>query len=201
MGIHAIWDNTVWYVTSCACIEASSSSSSSSEEEEDAGNQKKPWLDQAKTICNLAVVMGCIGITAAATLAVIVRAHVEAGGQVEDVDVGSVSGNSLVGESLKSGENYEFLISYGVELFVAWFLWFPIVETFLFSGVMGICFPCVPCLAGRPGEVKEEQLNNNTNNDIEALDEVTNGGSGGGGGGGAGRRRRGRGGRTRGCCW
>lgn len=136
-AVHAIWDNTIWYLTSLSCFDPD-----------------KPWVPTAKRFCNFAVVIGCILLTVAATAAVIVRAHVEGGGEVNSE---SFNAHTLESDSLSNKDNYEFLISYGVELFMAWFIWFPIIETFLFSGILGYCFPCVPFLQGRPQEVQREK--------------------------------------------
>jgi hypothetical protein len=54
------------------------------------------------------------------------------------------------GVSLEFGV-FDTLISFGVEVFVAWFLWFPLAATTLFSGVLG-CFR-VRILGGRAWEM------------------------------------------------
>eukprot|EP00531_Pseudo-nitzschia_arenysensis_P002416 CAMPEP_0116134758 /NCGR_PEP_ID=MMETSP0329-20121206/10821_1 /TAXON_ID=697910 /ORGANISM="Pseudo-nitzschia arenysensis, Strain B593" /LENGTH=299 /DNA_ID=CAMNT_0003629499 /DNA_START=80 /DNA_END=979 /DNA_ORIENTATION=+ len=48
----------------------------------------------------------------------------------------------------KLGE-YSFLVRFGVELFLAWFVYFPIISTIFFSGIFG-CGGRIPLLGGRP---------------------------------------------------
>ncbi|CAB9506123.1 expressed unknown protein [Seminavis robusta] len=155
-AIHAVWDNTVWYATSCACITADA-----------------VWVRKTKKFCNVLVVTGVIIIGAVATLSVVIRAHVEGGGELDysQLNNGAASNitQSLVdSKSISNKENYEFLLSYLVELVSAWFFWFPVIETILFSGVLArLC--CCACgrelCGGRPGELQQEE------EDIEAQKE------------------------------
>lgn len=59
-------------------------------------------------------------------------------------------GDDLV-ETVTNGKlgEYSFLLRFGVELFLAWFVFFPIVSTVLFSGFFG-CRGRLPLLGGRP---------------------------------------------------
>jgi len=50
-------------------------------------------------------------------------------------------------------ESFSFLSQYGIEVFLTWFLHFPIVGTILFSGILG-CNGRLPILGGRPRDLK-----------------------------------------------
>jgi hypothetical protein len=54
-------------------------------------------------------------------------------------------------ETLTDGKlgDYFFLVRFGVELVLAWFVFFPIVSTVFFSGLLGCCEK-LPLLGGRP---------------------------------------------------
>jgi hypothetical protein len=49
---------------------------------------------------------------------------------------------------------YEFLLSYGVEMILALFLFYPLLETILFTGILGCC-GYIPIIGGRPFEVRQ----------------------------------------------
>ena len=44
----------------------------------------------------------------------------------------------------------------GIEIGIAWMVWYPLVVTTLFSGLLG-CGGCVPVLGGRPRDVQIEK--------------------------------------------
>ena len=48
---------------------------------------------------------------------------------------------------------FTFFVKYAVELFLAWFLYFPIFGTVMFSGILG-CGGRLPILGGRPRDKK-----------------------------------------------
>lgn len=83
------------------------------------------------------------------TLTVLIGAHVESGGELDAAVLTSNANDSS--QILYDVKNYEFMMSYGVELAVAWFLWYPIIETVLFAVCLGLCCPCIPWLAGWGG--------------------------------------------------
>jgi hypothetical protein len=49
---------------------------------------------------------------------------------------------------------YEFLLSYAIELTLALFVFYPLLETILFTGFLGCC-GLLPVLGGRPYEVRQ----------------------------------------------
>eukprot|EP00529_Nitzschia_sp_RCC80_P018495 CAMPEP_0113494630 /NCGR_PEP_ID=MMETSP0014_2-20120614/29202_1 /TAXON_ID=2857 /ORGANISM="Nitzschia sp." /LENGTH=500 /DNA_ID=CAMNT_0000388521 /DNA_START=106 /DNA_END=1608 /DNA_ORIENTATION=- /assembly_acc=CAM_ASM_000159 len=133
------------------------------------------WVNDHRGWCNVLVIMMVVLITAAATLVVMIRALDEAtdgNGSESAQEVWnsvSTSGDSSTGvdaiipmptnlegaEQVTEKENYRFLLTYAIEIGFAWFVWFPIVETILFSGVLS----CrgrnpIPGLGGRPAELR-----------------------------------------------
>lgn len=56
---------------------------------------------------------------------------------------------------------YSFLVRFGIELALAWFVFFPILSTIFFSGILG-CRGRIPFLGGRPRDKRlvEESLQN-----------------------------------------
>lgn len=159
-AIHALWDNTVWYMTSCSCFSKNNNSSSSrrNSQSSDDGCCAK-CIAKSKGLVNVLVATGVLLITAAATVAVVVRAHVEGGGDVNSA-LQNLQSTAGFGDRVEDAEvvpnkdNYEYLLSYSVELGLAWFLWFPLLTTIMFAGVFS---RCLPCLGSRPQEVKEEE--------------------------------------------
>ena len=133
------------------------------------------WVNDHRGWCNVLVIMMVVFVTAAATLVVMIRALDEAtdgngsesaqevwnsvstsGDPSTGVDAVLPMPTSLEGaEPITDKENYRFLLSYTIEIGFAWFVWFPIVETILFSGVLS----CrgrnpIPGLGGRPAELR-----------------------------------------------
>ncbi len=64
-------------------------------------------------------------------------------------------------DNLTAGKlgDYSFLVRFGVELLLAWFVYFPIITTVFFSGILG-CGGRIPLLGGRPRDKRllEENL-------------------------------------------
>ena len=59
-------------------------------------------------------------------------------------------GDDLV-DNLTAGKlgDYSFLVRFGIELILAWFVYFPLLSTVFFSGILG-CGGKLPLLGGRP---------------------------------------------------
>lgn len=180
-ALHAFWDSTIWYASSCACLStASPNSSINSAAAAEEGRccskvQSSSCATTAKRLCNILVVTGVLLITAVATVAVVVRAHVEGGGEASvnsALDTfSSVGGSVGIGDSnnanttttaeagteyVSNKDNYEYLLAYSIELVVAWFIWFPLLETLMFSGITSRICPC-GVGGGRPAELEREQ--------------------------------------------
>lgn len=136
---HAIFDSSMFYITSCACCK---------------WDQANPMMQKTKRICNVFVIIGVILITAVASVAIIMRVILEGGGEVTVAELSSGTGG-IETEQLSNKDNYEFLLSYALELASSWLIFFPFVDTILLSGVLSRCCPCLG--GGRPAEVREEE--------------------------------------------
>ena len=134
------------------------------------------WMSAHRRFCNVLIVLVVVLITAAASLAVVIRANVEAG---EDADqfFNDFISRGLDYDTLSNKDNYEFLTSYAIELAVAWFFWFPVVETIMFSGILS-CGGRLPFGGGRPAEMKVEQGEEEHTDDCEERDAFEVGMSG-----------------------
>jgi hypothetical protein len=124
-ALHAIYDNTIWYISACVCCLSST------------------HLDSYRKWGTNFIVTVVLTFTAIATLALLLRTSAEEEAQNVDDDV----------VQIKFYETYvyKFLISYATELVLALFIYYPVIALTLFSGVLG-CGK-VPILGGRPYEV------------------------------------------------
>jgi hypothetical protein len=90
-------------------------------------------------------------LTGIATLAILLRSSAETAEENHE---------EYVGIQIQDASAYQFLITYATELVLSLFIYYPIVGTILFSGLLG-CGK-VPILGGRPYEVLVEQRKNQT---------------------------------------
>jgi hypothetical protein len=142
-GLHALFDNTIWYVTACVCC---------------LPGRSLERLGKYRWCGSYFAVFAVVIITACASFAVVLRATLD--DNEEDVDLSSLGTAGLNDDNIKLGQTqdrsaYEFLIGYGVELVLALFVYYPLIGTILFSGVV-VCGK-IPVLGGRPYEVTAEK--------------------------------------------
>lgn len=136
-GLHAVFDNTVWYLSACVCCLPCHSQES---------------LERFQRYGTIFMVFAALCIGAVASFCVVLRASLSEreDSDVEELQSAGLSDDQvdLLGFSDKS--SFDFLLSYGVELALALLIYYPVVGTILFSGVLG----CgrVPILGGRPYE-------------------------------------------------
>lgn len=143
--IHAIYDTTIWYAASCTCCSGACT-----------------WMKERKNFGKYFVIVLVLVTSAISTAFVIIRASLQSNPS-KQVDVNAIRSAGLVDDAINvhevtngSKSNWSFVMSYGLELFIAWFVFFPIVETILFSGILS-CGGRLRCLGGRPLEMKREQ--------------------------------------------
>jgi hypothetical protein len=142
-ALHALFDNTIWYVTACVCCLPGRSL-------ERLGNFR--WCG------SYIAVFFVIAFTACATFAVVLRATLDS--NEENVDLTDLGTAGINDDNIKLGKTsdasaYEFMIGYAVELVLALIVYYPLVGTILFSGVM-VCGK-IPVLGGRPYEVSRQK--------------------------------------------
>jgi len=170
-ALHAIWDNTIWYVTSCSCCMSTDHGSDNNDNGIETGQEHgrcDGCVTKYKKFSNILVAIGIIVITAVATVAVVIRSHVDNNGGDISSALAAFQSSSLSSngegtgaagvdiKQLSNKNNYEYLMSYSIELTLAWFLWFPIIETILFSGILALPCPRLGSrlgLGGRPAEL------------------------------------------------
>jgi hypothetical protein len=144
---HALFDNCIWYLTACICCLPGQSL-------ENLARYKKYGIGF--------VIFTVVCIASVATFVVVLRATLQddenAAQELQDLeDAGLYDGTNGAVDSFKDIEDksdFEFLISYSVELCLALFVYYPIIATVLFSGMFG----CgrIPVLGGRPYEMRLE---------------------------------------------
>jgi hypothetical protein len=128
---HSIFDMFVWHVMACACCHPGGrwGDSTQSHRFKDCGSY--------------ALVPVVLGLLTLAAFFVLVRASEGEDVQDADTNISDIDG-------LKS---FSFLTKYTIEVSLAWFVYFPLVGTLLFSGVLG-CNGRLPILGGRPRDLK-----------------------------------------------
>lgn len=155
-GLHALFDNTVWYLSACICCLS-----------------RKPLFAKFQKCATYCLVLLILTLTGVATLAVLLRTTLEEEAQqfqddVVVVEIGTTveatsfapEPTAMITEEVRKirffhFERYEYLVSYVAEFFLALFVYYPLVGTFFFSGIMG-CGK-IPLLGGRPYEVQVEK--------------------------------------------
>eukprot|EP00977_Amphora_coffeiformis_P010904 scaffold2576_cov175-Amphora_coffeaeformis.AAC.8 len=141
-GLHALFDNTVWYLSACVCCLPCHSQES---------------LERFQKYGTIFMVFAVLCIGAVASFIVVLRASVEDDEeeQVERFESGGITDDQVDLFGFQDKSSFDFLLSYGIELALALFIYYPVVGTVLFSGVLG-CGK-VPILGGRPYEVMVEK--------------------------------------------
>lgn len=146
-GSHAIFDRLVWTLSACGCCRAGGRFESLCLR----GCCKKMGFYLATFLVVAAVAL--------ATCAVVIRASemdipfiLNEDENRTDVAMHETSFNSLNEFGV---QDYSFLKGYALEFVVSLFIYYPLIETILFSGVIG----CgrIPILGGRPYAMKQEE--------------------------------------------
>lgn len=61
--------------------------------------------------------------------------------------------DSLIWNGVGGAQSFSFLSKYAIELSLTWFVYFPLVGTIIFSGILG-CGGRLPVLGGRPRDIR-----------------------------------------------
>lgn len=146
-GSHAIFDRSVWGLSACACC--------------NAGGRFEGW--RCTSLGHILVSFLVLIVVAFASCIVVVRASMEEG----ESDVPLLSSQNRTRESIEEelsqiasqfmefdAQDYSFMRGYAYEFAFSLFFYYPIIETILFSGMLG-CFR-IPILGGRPAAMKKE---------------------------------------------
>jgi len=152
--LHSVFDLSIWYISACACCKSRESNGIFGSKLQRMARQFGSYF-----------VTGIVAIISAVSCTVVVlRAIVEERDRTidEDNDVDEW-------KTISNARSYNFLIGYSIELSLALFVYFPIIGTILFSGVLGC--GTVPFLGGRPKEIKDLQKREEMDGDgTEKLD-------------------------------
>jgi hypothetical protein len=144
--LHACFDQTIWFITTCACC---------------LPGQALECCLFARQYTRMLAVVAVVFSTAVATLAVLLRASM---GEPEDDSINDTNsleewysqGSQRIGQiTQQSISAYDFLLTYGMELCLSYFVYYPLLGTLFFSGILG-CYR-IPVLGGRPYEVQQEE--------------------------------------------
>jgi len=140
-SLHAIYDGAIWYASACACCLP--------------GNPCERLGFMRRTSSYL-VVFVVVLVTALASFAVVLRATLASH---EDIDASLLESAGLVDDAIHVGEGlskdlgvFEFVVGYFVEFILALFLYYPLFQTILFTGILDCCG--LPVLAGRPYDIE-----------------------------------------------
>mmetsp|Transcript_3772 Transcript_3772/g.7732 ORF Transcript_3772/g.7732 Transcript_3772/m.7732 type:complete len:643 (+) Transcript_3772:60-1988(+) len=140
--IHGAFDNLIWTLSICACC--------------DPGGRFE-HLHRYKRFGVGLLVFFVILIMALTTLTVVVRGVIE--NSEEEPDIAELQSGGVFDDNLdlstSTKENYEFMMSFTVEMALALLVYFPLLGTIFFWGVLG-CFK-YPLMGGRPYEMMEER--------------------------------------------
>lgn len=146
-GLHAIFDQTIWFFAACPCC---------------LPGQSLECFNGCRKYFQYMVVTAVTCCTALATFALVLRTVAE--NDEEPILVSnstskptiSVSEWTLIYERQMQMSALDFLLSYGLELTFAFILYNPLIGFILFSGALGCCGR-IPILGGRPYEVRQEK--------------------------------------------
>jgi hypothetical protein len=150
-GLHTIFDRFVWSLSACRCCRAGGTFESSSVNSSKRG--------RCQEYGSYLVIFCVVLVIAAATLVVLIRAKMD-GEETTLIPYIQDSNTTLtdIVQSVKDFEleDFSFLKAYCLEFAVSLFLYYPLLDTVLFTGVLG-CYR-VPLLGGRPYEVRKEEM-------------------------------------------
>jgi len=142
--LHALYDNTVWCMTACVCC---------------LPGRSLHCLGRFRGCGSYLVIFTVVASAAFASFLVVLRAALddsEDSVSLSDLNTGGITDDKVdLDDAVDDASAYEFLISYAVELFLALTVYYQVIGTILFSGILG----CgrVPVLGGRPYEVMLEE--------------------------------------------
>lgn len=165
---HSIFDMIIWHIMACACCQPGGRY---------ANHSKSRKCRDVGSYMLIPVVLALLSL---ASYLVLLRASESSSQQdrgkyyyyednaaddAQEYDNGNNANAAIQDDmyvevgNIRGAESFAFLNKYFVEVLLAWFVYFPIVGTILFSGCLG-CNGKLPVLGGRPRDlriVQEEQ--------------------------------------------
>jgi hypothetical protein len=149
-ALHSVFDHLIWEVAVCSCFAPG------------GRFEKYPYCQK---LGPLVMILLTLSVAAGGSLTVFIRATQNGGTNGTNTTNSTFPG----WEDLKSDDDspytvikvekdpevYRFVLSYIVELALSFFLWYPVVGTIIFSGVLG--FGKLPFIGGRPAEILRDR--------------------------------------------
>lgn len=159
--LHASFDNLIWSLAACSCCTTST---------EGLTEQK---LARYRNTGVVLVVLSVVIATALATFAVALRAAISSSNSSKEavpVDPNTVHSYGLTDDNVQlfqvdAKNDFEFIIAYFIELVLNYFIYYPIVGTILFSGIL-TCGRYGGVFGGRPYEIKVASMTQSETDDI-----------------------------------
>ncbi len=142
--LHSLFDVLVWNLSACACCHP-------------GGRFGKSGIaSRCQDIGSYSLIPFVLGLFGLAGYSSYLRLF--SGNTALDEEYGDDAINNWTQGKLG---RYSFLVRFGIELALAWLVFFPILSTIFFSGILG-CKGKIPLLGGRPRDKRlvEESLQN-----------------------------------------
>lgn len=141
-ALNSMFDLSVWYISACVCCQPGG---------------RLEFFSSCKILGNYIVIFITTIVVALSSFFVVLRASLDSDGQVVLTDLHS---GGLVDDEIQIGqvqgiESYRFLLSWLIAVAMSLFVWYPILGTILFTGVLG-CYR-MPFLGGRPRDILVEE--------------------------------------------
>lgn len=156
---HSIFDIVIWKIMACSCCHP-------------GGFFGKCCCSKSFQNCGsymlLPVIMMLLSLAAFMVLVRASRGSDEAAAAAAEYEQNAYNNNNNMGDDIQDGGSdddfhvewqnidgagsFFFLARYSVELMMAWFVYFPVIGTIMFSGILG----CgrLPVLGGRPKDIR-----------------------------------------------
>mmetsp|Transcript_1243 Transcript_1243/g.2370 ORF Transcript_1243/g.2370 Transcript_1243/m.2370 type:complete len:302 (-) Transcript_1243:337-1242(-) len=141
---HSFFDLALWHMVACACI------------------QTKRCQNVGWNVV-VAIVMLLVATT---TFIAVVRAY-ESGEEAEHIDQDADFQTMLT----FGGADFQYLYGYLIELVLSLLVYTPVIQTFLFTGILGCGM--LPFLGGRPDEVRKSKRNESDSRQEASTNEHT----------------------------
>ena len=164
--LHASFDNLIWSLAACSCCTSGT----------EGLTEKK--LSRYRNTGVVLVVLSVVIATALATFAVALRAAISSSNDSSNdavpVDPETVHSYGLSDDNVQlfqvdASNDFEFLIAYFIELVLNYFIYYPIIGTILFSGIL-TCGRYGGVFGGRPLEMKMASISE-TDKDVPDVEQ------------------------------
>lgn len=139
--LHSLFDMLIWHVMACACCHP-------------GGQYYRPDREHCKDIGSYMLIPIIVSLLMVAAYFVLLRAtRGEVVLQTDDLNYQEDQLENIQWDDIQGIQSFSFLFKYGTELLLAWFVYFPILGSLFFSGILG-CNGKIPILGGRPRDME-----------------------------------------------